>query len=159
MQAVPYACNGPLREREPPVLHGVHERSLCHRVGDWFRIRGTGSFGDWSQHAFKKTEDLEGSGWTSGPSWYLEIILELAYADDGFVATFQLIAFVLITEVYHRHLYAPFDHAQLSESLVACSYWHPLNMRCRCWLLYERGVLDFGDVDCRWCSHHWHLCR
>jgi len=30
-------------------------------------------------------------------------------------ATFQLIAFALITEVYHRHLYAPFDHAQLSE--------------------------------------------
>ncbi|KIM78880.1 hypothetical protein PILCRDRAFT_10813 [Piloderma croceum F 1598] len=29
-------------------------------------------------------------------------------------ATFQLIAFVLITEVYHRHLYTPFDHAQLS---------------------------------------------
>jgi hypothetical protein len=114
MQAVPYACNGPLRGGESPFLHGVHQRSLCHRVGDWFRIRGTGSSVDWSQHAFKKKENLEGSGWTGGPSWYLEIISKLACTDDGFVATCQLIAFSLITEVYHRHLYPPFDHAQLS---------------------------------------------
>ncbi|KIM76610.1 hypothetical protein PILCRDRAFT_12661 [Piloderma croceum F 1598] len=49
-------------------------------------------------------------------------------------ATFQLIAFVLITEVYHRHLYAPFDHAQLSAGYY---------MNAVSWIL---GMLIAGGV-------------
>ena len=43
-----------------------------------------------------------------------------------FVAIFQLVTFALITGVYHRGLYAPFDDARLSECLVVCPLYIPL---------------------------------
>jgi hypothetical protein len=39
----------------------------------------------------------------------------LAELTTYFIAVFQLFAFGLITELYHRGRYAPFDDAKLSE--------------------------------------------
>jgi len=49
-------------------------------------------------------------------------------------ATFQLVAFALITEVYRRHLYAPFDNAKLSAGYY---------MNAASWIV---GMLVAGGV-------------